>query len=99
MFQILEDADGFLWMGSNRGISRVSRRELNEFAHGLRGSVSPAVFGARDGLASVEVNGGRQPAGPRPPTARCGFPTMGGVAVIDPRTFRTGATPPPAIIE
>ena len=99
VFQILGDDDGYLWMGSNRGISRVSRRELNEVADGLRRSVTPVVFGARDGLASVEVNGGRQPAGLKAADGKLWFPTMGGVAVIDPRTVRTSATPPPAIIE
>ena len=52
VFQILEDANGFFWMGSNRGISRVSRNELNDVAEGRRRSVT-AVAGNRgelDGL-------------------------------------------------
>lgn len=99
VFQILSDGDGNFWMGSNRGISRISRRELNEVAEGKRRFVSPVVLGARDGLASVEVNGGRQPAGMRTADGRLWFPTMGGVAIIDPRAFATRATPPSAIIE
>ena len=99
VFQILEDGDGYFWMGSNRGISRVSRRELNEFAEGRRRSVASLVFDARDGLASVEVNGGRQPAGWKTRDGKLWFPTMGGVAVIDPAAFRTTSTPPRAIIE
>ena len=63
VFQILEDDDGYFWMGSNRGISRVSRRELNEFAEARRRSITSVVFGPKDGLASVEVNGGCQPSG------------------------------------
>jgi signal transduction histidine kinase/ligand-binding sensor domain-containing protein len=99
VFQILEDDNENLWMGSNRGISRISRHELNELAEGRRRLVKPVVFGARDGLASVEVNGGRQPAGIRARDGRLWFPTMAGVAIIDPRALRTGAKPPPAIIE
>jgi ligand-binding sensor domain-containing protein/signal transduction histidine kinase len=99
VFQILEDDEGNLWTGSNRGISRVSRRELNELAEGRRRSVSPVVFGARDGLSSVEVNGGRQPAGIKARDGRLWFPTMGGVAVIDPRVVRMSAKPPSVIIE
>ena len=45
------------------------------------------------------MNGGRQPAGLKAADGKLWFPTMGGVAVIDPRTVRTSATPPPAIIE
>jgi len=99
VFQILEDDDGNFWMGSNRGISRVSRRELNEFADGRRHSITSVAFGVRDGLASVEVNGGRQPAGIKARDGKLWFPTMGGVAVIDPSALGTSAKPPPAIIE
>jgi len=99
VFQILEDGDGHLWMGSNRGISRVSRRELNDLAEGRRRSVTPMVFGVKDGLANGEVNGGRQPAGMKASDGKLWFPTMGGVAVVDPRALRTSARPPRAIVE
>jgi ligand-binding sensor domain-containing protein/signal transduction histidine kinase len=99
VFQILEDADGFFWMGSNRGISRISRRELIDVAEGRRRTVTPVVFGVRDGLSSVEVNGGRQPAGLKTADGKLWFPTMGGVAVIDPAAIRIKAKPPFAVIE
>lgn len=99
IFQILEDADGFLWTGSNRGIARVSRRELNEVAAGRRESVTSIVFGAKDGLLSVEVNGGRQPAGLKAADGRLWFPTMGGAAVVDPAAVRINTNPPNAIVE
>jgi signal transduction histidine kinase/ligand-binding sensor domain-containing protein len=99
VFQILEDENGYFWMGSNRGISRVSRRELNEFAEARRRSITSVVFGPKDGLASVEVNGGSQPSGLKTADGKLWFPTMGGVAVIDPVAFRSNSWPPPAIIE
>jgi signal transduction histidine kinase/ligand-binding sensor domain-containing protein len=99
VFQILEDDDGYFWMGSNRGIQRISRRELNEFADGHRESVTAVAFDHRDGLASVEVNGGRAPAGLKTPDGKLWFPTMGGVAVIDPLFFRTSGRAPAAIVE
>ena len=99
VFQILEDADGFFWMGSNRGISRISRRELTDVAEGRRRTVTSVVFGASDGLSSVEVNGGRQPSGLKTADGKLWFPTMGGVAVIDPAAIRIKANPPAAIIE
>jgi signal transduction histidine kinase/ligand-binding sensor domain-containing protein len=84
VFQIIEDGDDYFWMGSNRGISRISRRQLNDVAEGRRRSVVSQVFGVADGLASSEVNGGRQPAGMKAADGTLWFPTMGGVAVIDP---------------
>ena len=99
VFQILEDDAGFLWTGSNRGISRVSRRELNEFAEGRRRRVTPVVLGAKDGLASVEINGGRQPSGAKTNDGKLWFPTMAGVAVIEPAVFRRDSRPPAAILE
>jgi signal transduction histidine kinase/streptogramin lyase len=93
VFQILEDDEGYFWMGSNRGLSRVSRTELNELAAGRRRTVTPVVFGVRDGLRSIEFNGGRQPSGLKTADGRLWFPTMAGVAVVDPSMIR--ALPPP----
>ena len=99
VFQILEDDNGYFWMGSNRGISRVSRRELNEFAEGRRRSITSVLFGARDGLATLEVNGGRQPSGLKAADGKLWFPTMGGVAVVDPTAIRLNTRPAAVIIE
>jgi ligand-binding sensor domain-containing protein/signal transduction histidine kinase len=93
VFQILEDDDGYFWMGSNRGLARVRRTELNEVAAGLRRSVTAVVFGVRDGLRSIEFNGGSQPSGLKTADGRLWFPTMAGVAVVDPSMVR--ALPPP----
>jgi ligand-binding sensor domain-containing protein/signal transduction histidine kinase len=99
VFQILEDDRGHLWMGSNRGISRVSRQELNELAEGRRRAVTPLVFGTKDGLVSAEVNGGAQPSGLKASDGRLWFPTMAGVAVIDPASIDRSVGPPRVMIE
>ena len=99
VFQILEDDSGNFWIGCNRGIYRVSRRDLNEVADGAKASVTSVALGAKDGLESVEVNGGRQPAGMKAPDGRLWFPTMGGVAVIDPKAVRLNTSAPPVVIE
>jgi signal transduction histidine kinase/ligand-binding sensor domain-containing protein len=99
VFQILEDDDGYFWMGSNRGIRRVSKRELNDVAEGRRQTITPIVFGTKDGLVSIEANGGCQPPGWKTPDGRLWFPTMGGVAVVDPARVRINTTAPTALIE
>jgi ligand-binding sensor domain-containing protein len=99
VFQILEDDFGWVWMSCNRGIYRVHKQQLNEFAEGKIGTVTSVSFGKSDGMENVECNGGRWPAGIKARDGRLWFPTMGGVAVIDPATVTTNAQPPPVVIE
>jgi ligand-binding sensor domain-containing protein len=86
VFQILEDDRGWCWMSCNRGIYRVRKQELNDFAAGTISSVTSIAYGKSDGMLNVECNGGRWPAGVKARDGRLWFPTMGGVAVIDPAT-------------
>jgi signal transduction histidine kinase/ligand-binding sensor domain-containing protein len=96
--QILDDRRGGLWLTSNRGVSRVARSALEDLAAGRRGSVSPDVYTTADGLRSNECHGGSQPAGVRTRDGRLWFPTLRGVAIIDPSRPRA-AQPPPVVIE
>lgn len=98
VFQILEHEDA-LWMSSNHGVYRVSKRELDEVAAGARAAVRPAVFGVADGMRSNECNGAHQPAGWKSADGRLWFPTIKGVAVVDPRPSGLTQPPPPVVIE
>jgi signal transduction histidine kinase/ligand-binding sensor domain-containing protein len=99
VFKILEDDAGNFWMSSNRGIFRVSRRQLDDFAEGRLRSVTSFPYGKEDGLANTECNGGKQPAGVRTRDGRLWFPTQGGVAVIDPTAVTQNPLPPSVVVE
>jgi signal transduction histidine kinase/ligand-binding sensor domain-containing protein len=99
VFQILEDDEDNLWMGCNRGIYRVSRQDLNDFAEGKSRSITSFVYGTKDGLARLECNGGRQPSGLKTKDGMLWFPTMSGVAVVNPKAGQPNIHPPPVIIE
>ena len=99
VFQILEDGRGYFWMSCNKGIYRVERQELNDFADGMIRSITSTAYGKNDGLLNVECNGGRQPAGWKTRDGRLWFPTMAGAAVIDPREITENTAPPPVVIE
>jgi signal transduction histidine kinase/streptogramin lyase len=99
VFQILEDANGWFWMSGNRGIFRVRKQELNDFAAGRLKTVTSIAYGKSDGMLNVECNGGRWPAGVKTRDGRLWFPTMAGVAVIDPATVAANPQPPPVLIE
>ena len=97
--KILEDDAGNLWMSSNKGIARVSKRELNEFADRRAGKFATRMFGAADGMRSRECNGFAQPAGFRTRDGRLWFPTLKGAAVIDPARMHSNPVPPTVAIE
>ncbi|MGH7608297.1 MAG: ligand-binding sensor domain-containing protein, partial [Gemmatimonadales bacterium] len=81
---ILEDDRGYFWMSGNQGISRVARRELVGFAEGRLARVRTVLYGPADGLLNAETNGGFQPAAWKDARGHLWFPTVQGVAVVDP---------------
>ena len=93
---ILEDR-GNLWMSCNRGVFRVSRNELNDYADGRRRSVNSIAYGTGDGMRATECNGGGQPAGWKDVDGKLWFPTLGGAVSVDPAPIN--AAPPPVVIE
>jgi len=99
VFQILEDAAGWFWMSCNRGIYRVRKQELNDFADKRINAVTSIAYGKGDGMLNVECNGGRWPAGVKTRDGKLWFPTQGGVAVIDPATIADNPRPPSVLIE
>lgn len=99
-FQILEDDFGRFWISSNRGIYRVNRQQLNDFADGKIEALTSVGYGVKDGMADAECNGGRSPAGFK--SKRDGtlwFPTQKGIAVINPKLVPVNSEPPNVVIE
>jgi signal transduction histidine kinase/ligand-binding sensor domain-containing protein len=99
VFAILEDSRGNFWMSSNRGIHRVSKQELNEFADGKIPKLNSVSYDEKDGMLNAECNGGRLPAGIKAKDGKLWFPTMGGVAIVDPDAEVVNTNPPPVVIE
>ena len=96
---ILDDGDGHFWMTGNRGVQRVRRADLVAFADGRIPRVHAALFDRSDGLLSAETNGGFQPAAWRARDGRLWFPTVRGVAVVNPQGRGMNGPPPRAAIE
>jgi signal transduction histidine kinase/ligand-binding sensor domain-containing protein/CheY-like chemotaxis protein len=99
VFQILQDDAGNLWMSSNKGISRASIRDLNEFAAGRIGHVPSVSYGTADGMNTSECNGGFQPAGWKAHDGKLWFPTMKGIVAINPHKLGGADNPLAVIIE
>jgi signal transduction histidine kinase/ligand-binding sensor domain-containing protein len=99
VFRIIEDGRGRFWVSSNRGIYRLNKAELNDFAEGRIKSVTSVAYGLQDGLISTECNGGQQPAGWKTRNGHIVFPTQEGLAFIDPESVTENPLAPPVVIE
>lgn len=99
VFAILEDHRSNFWMSSNRGIHRVSRQELNDFADGKIPKLNSVSYDEKDGMQTAECNGGRIPAAIKTKDGKLWFPTMGGVAIVDPEAEKLNPTSPLVVIE
>ncbi len=95
-YQILEDDQGNLWMCANKGVYRASLRELTDFADGRIPAVQSFAYGPADGMLSRECNGAN-PAGIKARDGRVWFPTVKGIAIVDPRQL--DQRPPNVVIE
>ena len=91
---ILDDGLGNLWMSGNRGVYRVAKEQLNSFADGTLRRVHSVLYGVGDGLVKAETNGGFQPAAWKDRSGRLWFPTIEGLASVDPRDATDVPRPP-----
>ena len=77
-----------LWLSTTRGICRIAKKQLREFAAHQRKTLEPVNYGLEDGLRSAQcapiypVGGG----GGRMADGAIWFTTSRGLAVFDPRT-------------
>ena len=86
VYEVVDDGLGSLWLTSNRGISRVSRAGLAAYEAGRARAIAVRTFGAGGGLRSAECNGAGEPSALRARDGRLWFATLGGAAVLDPRS-------------
>ena len=99
IFAILEDGANNLWMSGNKGVFRVSKQQLNDFADKKIAAVTAITYGTQDGMDTPECDGGFQPAGWRGHDGRLWFPTTKGAVVVDPRKAGFADAPPVPVLE
>ena len=96
---LLLDDQRTLWMCGNRGLFGIELAQLEAFASGRVGRISPVSLGVSDGMRSPECNGGGQPSAWKASDGRLWFATIDGVVVLDPRRPLTPPTPPIVLLE
>ncbi len=87
LHRIIEDLYGYLWVSSNGGIMRISKKGLNEFADGNIATLPLLSFNENDGMINREANGGVQSAGILVSDGKLWFPNQRGITIVDPADF------------
>lgn len=84
-YRIMQDSHQQIWISGNLGLQRIAWQELKR-AKDSDKPVRMAVrlFNEFDGMPNSEANGGFFPAGWPMKDGTLWFPTIGGVAVVDP---------------
>ena len=99
VYRILEDGQNNLWLSCRKGIFHIRKKDLDEFASGRIASIAPVAYGTADGMMTRECSGGGDPAGWKSTDGKLWFPTIKGVAMIDPERIKTNSQAPPVVIE
>ena len=95
---ILDDGVGNMWMNCNRGVFRIPKQELDDFAEGRIKIVNSVVYGTGDGMRKSETNLG-YPSAIRARDGKLWFATTDGAAVVDPKNLKINRIAPPVVIE
>ncbi|HXT13608.1 MAG TPA: two-component regulator propeller domain-containing protein [Candidatus Angelobacter sp.] len=99
IFSILEDREGWLWMSCSKGVFRVSKQVLNDYAVQRAKRIVSIAYGKTDGMETPQCNGIGSPAAWRDRDGRLWFATTKGVVEVDPATVRIDRKPPPIYVE
>lgn len=96
--QIVEDNEGWLWLGSDHGISKIRQTELEDVAAGKLPRVIPIFYGRNEGLFNLQVNYGFWPGAIRTQDGHVAMPTRTALAMIDPAALRRHYKPPTVVL-
>ena len=94
----IEDTDGHMWLGTSRGIVRVSLTDLHAVVDGRRSALSSVILDKADGMRSSECGGPSKPGSARLPDGTLWFVTTKGFVHTTDVAEKVGATNPVATI-
>ena len=96
---IEDDHLGNLWFSSQKGLFRISKKDLNDCADRKTSTLPVLIFGKAEGMTTLACSSGFTPSGFRAPNGDLWFPTARGIAVANPKSVRRNMVPPPVWIE
>jgi signal transduction histidine kinase len=92
--RIADDGES-LWLGTTRGICRISKQQLRDFATGKRQHLDSLNYGVADGLRSAQAPTDIGLGGGRHSDGSLWFATARGIAVYRPDVHRKSTGPLP----
>ena len=95
---LIDDHDGNFWISSYAGVFRVNQAALDRCADSGAKLFECLTFGLGEGLLTLELAGGIQPAACRTPDGKLWYPSSKGLAVVDPGAIRNNVLAPPVAI-
>lgn len=96
-FDILEDENGFLWLPCSKGVMRVHRNEFLYYSESDKSGIICVLFDKHDGMNQSECNPTTKAM--RASDGTLLFPTIDGVAQINPLYIPVNNYYPPVVIE
>ena len=99
ILQILEDDDGHIWLGTRHGLMRIKKTEFAAVVAGRKNFLAARVLDADAGMASEQCTGDLGTAAAQTADGRLWFPTMEGIAMVEPRTLPVLPASPPVYLE
>jgi signal transduction histidine kinase len=96
--QILTDDSGRYWFASRRGIFRIDRDQLHDFASGKTARVHAVLLGNDDGLSDLSALGLFQPSAWKARDGSLWFATRRGMLRLDPALISGDSGPPPVTL-
>jgi len=96
---IVEDGKAYYWMGTDRGIIRVSNEDLHRVQQDLASTATFALYDNHDGVGWGNCADGNQPTALKDANGRLWFATLNGVVMADLSMLRLNTNPPPVVVE
>ncbi len=86
--RVEDDHEGNLWLSTTRGICRISKQQLHDFAVGKLRRLTPTNYGLQHGLRSTHLAQSNPPGGggTRSRDGRLWFTSVNGLAMVNPAT-------------
>jgi len=99
IYNILEDDRENFWIGTQDGILKISKAELNDFAAGKIEQFQVTVFGLADGMINVVCRPVANNSAIKTDDGELWFGTLRGIAVVNPEKVYINRCPPPVVIK
>jgi signal transduction histidine kinase len=96
-YDVVEDNYGYLWMPFSEGIMKVSKKELINFSKSKTNDITCVLYDSHDGMKQSECNPTAQVM--KSSDGKLYFPTLDGIAMIDPINMMYNNYIPPVYIE